>query len=249
MAMLASPFVLDIATAEPADAAYACDAGWNLEGSRCTRQVRQASHGCNAGWNNYNASYCYQPQQYCPSGGYLSGGRCNIWFWGRLSQYAPSTRWILQPKTTTYRWVRHVQPARWISGPAQTFVAPSTTTTTGGQIINGFPPAGNMIYRNGCQPRVVSSLEIRRFQNDHSHVNDGGSMGWFRDLAVIDRNNMEAGCTSNGGRLYRYHLEYRKTARVACTSYSSGYGASCDAANFTYDTNLWGQGPGHNLVR
>lgn len=252
LTMLASPLILDVATAEPADAGYECDNGWQLRSNnRCARTVRKASYGCDAGWNVSRFNQCYQRQQYCPAGGYLSHGRCNIYFWGTWGSYAPSSRWVYRPMTTSYRDVTEWRAARWVpttyTPPANTTTYTPTHTTTG-TIIDGLPPAGAMIYRDGCQPRIVNSLEIRRFYNDHSHISDGGSTGWFRDLAVIDRTNWVAGCATNGGRMYRYHIEQRKTARVACTMFASGHFPSCDAANWTYDANQWGQGPGHNNI-
>lgn len=223
MAMFASPFVADIANAEPADAGWACDSGWQLTSNNmCSKRVYKATYGCAAGWNSYNGSQCYRSQQHCPAGGYLSGGRCNVYLWGSWGQYTPSTYRMFQPKTTSYRWVSEWRSARFVatSNPPMTSV---------GSISNSIPPANNSatLYPSNCQPRMVSTFEkASSFINSRS-ITDFHTIEFVRTYTVIDQVNMASGCTSNGGTEYHYSILKRKTGSALCTAKYYGGQVTC----------------------
>lgn len=239
MAIFASPFVLDAATAAPADADFVCDAGWNLDGNRCTRRVRQRTRGCDAGWTSYNSEYCSRVQHYCPAGGYLAGGKCNISYWGSLAQYQPSGRFILQPKSTGYRWVTEVRQARWVNVGAGSTPAPTTSGV--GNIVDGVPPHG--IFPNGCGIRLVNTWESNRIFQGTVHQHSGYSHDTY---IIIDRSNKVAGCASNGGTMYRFYVEDRKIAKTTCYQARIGAPRTCDRLT-VITTAQFGQGAGHRV--
>jgi len=211
MAMFASAFVLDAATAEPADADWVCNTGWQLQpySNTCTANVRTSVTGCNAGYVPYNGSQCMRTQRYCTSG-YLVGNYCRVYFWGHWGWSTSSVRTIFQPMTTSYQYVPQTMPARWIQGTVSGMIGPACTT----QMVGTFEKPGTRQF-------------IDTYPASDFHVTE-----FVRTYTVWDQLNYTETC---GNVQSKYNVSKHKRGRALCTAKNYGGQTTCGpVANWEY---------------